>query len=677
MWVFGYGSLMWDGWEVEFGAARRERATLPGVRRDFNKASWKNWGTRAVPAPTLGLVPEVGASCVGFAFELADANRDRVLATLRDREGKSFRLDEKSITLDSGEIVNAIVPVNDPSRATFIGNQSIEARARLARAAAGSKGSGLSYVTNIRQKLHDVGIDDRGVEEFWNQVVAANVAGPARSNPPGESSIAMTVRPNVAALRSEIEKALDEIISNEEGMRFQGLAVVLARQRWGSELVASERKNDWGLDAHASASASPDGIGKGLACSITADLSKIVEDAKKVKEHFQDVRVLFFATPQKVSNPKKADWAQTIQKDFGYELNVMSREDIITSLMEPRNADLCRSTLSIDVTPDPTTSGLVETIREAARSDATTWTARTPGPLMDLVAMPIDATGVESSRTYDLPALHDALLKCARLVLEGPAGRGKTTSLAQLAELHIASGATAFVVDLPAWLSSGAPMLQFIAQSPKFLARGLDAASLARVQSAVHFSFLLNGWNEVGLSDSHRAAEQLRTLDRKFMSAGIIVATRTHHVRPPLDGARRIALLRITRRQRNDYLRSRLGDRAQALVTQLDTDRELDDLARTPLVLSGITSIFAAGAAIPKTKMDVLKEVTRLMEEAGEHAVHLASPPLEGFQRLYLQELANYMTARGAVYVDNDEARPLVLRVAQSLHDAHQIANGM
>src|SRR4030095_13044058 len=58
MWVFGYGSLMWDGGEVEFGAARRERATLSGVRREFNKASWKNWGTRAVPAPTLGLVEE-------------------------------------------------------------------------------------------------------------------------------------------------------------------------------------------------------------------------------------------------------------------------------------------------------------------------------------------------------------------------------------------------------------------------------------------------------------------------------------------------------------------------------------------------------------------------------------------------------------------------------------------
>jgi hypothetical protein len=29
-------------------------------------------------------------------------------------------------------------------------------------------------------------------------------------------------------LRTEIEKALDELISNEEGMKFQGLAVVLA-----------------------------------------------------------------------------------------------------------------------------------------------------------------------------------------------------------------------------------------------------------------------------------------------------------------------------------------------------------------------------------------------------------------------------------------------------------------
>ena len=46
-------------------------------------------------------------------------------------------------------------------------------------------------------------------------------------------------------LRPDIERALEDLISNEEGMRFQGLAVVLAKQRW-TELVACERKKDLG-----------------------------------------------------------------------------------------------------------------------------------------------------------------------------------------------------------------------------------------------------------------------------------------------------------------------------------------------------------------------------------------------------------------------------------------------
>lgn len=53
--------------------------------------------------------------------------------------------------------------------------------------------------------------------------------------------------------RSEIEKALDEMIADEAGMKFQGLAVVLAKQKW-PQLVACERKWHKGLDAHGHAS---------------------------------------------------------------------------------------------------------------------------------------------------------------------------------------------------------------------------------------------------------------------------------------------------------------------------------------------------------------------------------------------------------------------------------------
>jgi hypothetical protein len=95
----------------------------------------------------------------------------------------------------------------------------------------------------------------------------------------------MTGQGNTPTLRSEIESALDEIISNEEGMRFQGLAVILAKQRW-ADLIACERKKDYGLDAHAGATLAPDKIGKGLACSITADIKKIAADAKETKNIF-------------------------------------------------------------------------------------------------------------------------------------------------------------------------------------------------------------------------------------------------------------------------------------------------------------------------------------------------------------------------------------------------------
>ncbi len=68
-------------------------------------------------------------------------------------------------------------------------------------------------------------------------------------------------------LRTDVEKALAELVADEAGPKFQGLAVVLAKQKW-PRLVASERKWDLGLDAYASGDLEPDGNGFGLACSL-------------------------------------------------------------------------------------------------------------------------------------------------------------------------------------------------------------------------------------------------------------------------------------------------------------------------------------------------------------------------------------------------------------------------
>ena len=94
-------------------------------------------------------------------------------------------------------------------------------------------------------------------------------------------------------LRTDIERALDELASQEEGMRFQGLAVVLGKMRW-PELIARQRKKDSGLDAYAPSSLTQEKIGKGLAASITPTLKKVSDDAETAKKNFSDLKMLLF-----------------------------------------------------------------------------------------------------------------------------------------------------------------------------------------------------------------------------------------------------------------------------------------------------------------------------------------------------------------------------------------------
>ncbi len=90
---------------------------------------------------------------------------------------------------------------------------------------------------------------------------------------------------------------------------------------------------------------SPDGRGKGVACSTTGTFEKIKSDADKAQKNYPDVTLLLFYTPEKVSQPKKADWAKKLPEAFGFELVVLSREDIIASLQLPDSSYLCAAHL--------------------------------------------------------------------------------------------------------------------------------------------------------------------------------------------------------------------------------------------------------------------------------------------------------------------------------------------
>jgi len=476
----------------------------------------------------------------------------------------------------------------------------------------------------------------------------------------------------MVVLRTDIERALDELASQEEGMRFQGLAVVLGKKRW-PELIARQRKKDRGLDAYAPASLTPEKIGKGLAASITPTLKKVSDDATTAKKNFSDLKTLLFVTPAKVGNADRKHWEEAIQKDHGLELHIIEREEIITLMLMPENASLRASFLHLDIDAELRVADLIDRTRRAADAVTRTWAGKTKGhPLIDLTAVRLDPNGAESADVLSLEQIDQALSQSRRIVLEGPAGRGKTTTLIQLAQRARTAG-TAFIVELPAWTSSRRGILEYIAGMPAFQAEGLTPADLARVQQTEPFLLLLNGWNEIAESNSAQANDALRELERDFPSAGIIVATRTHHLTPPLPGALRLRLLRLRRAQRAAYLAARLGAKGAELRALIDADPSLDELTRTPFILSEVASLFEAGAEIPSTKIGVLAEVLRLQEQRDEHRNALQSAPIFGRQTDYLKALATEMTCRGTVALHEADGRAVVAAVARELADRGQI----
>jgi len=165
MWVFGYGSLMWDGWENARGCIRRARAELSGYRRVFNKPSIRNWGTEKCPCPTLNLVKADTACCCGLAFEFPDYREQEILKYLTKREGRDFVLHKLSAQLEEGDKIEPLVFIYEGKN--LIPSNGVSDIAELVLLASGTAGSCISYVKGVADELRRLGINDPAVSVLW------------------------------------------------------------------------------------------------------------------------------------------------------------------------------------------------------------------------------------------------------------------------------------------------------------------------------------------------------------------------------------------------------------------------------------------------------------------------------------------------------------------------------
>lgn len=169
MWVFGYGSLLWN---PGFSVAESVLARLPDYHRSFCMLSIHHRGTEEDPGLVLALDEAPGAVCLGLALAVEPGAEDETLAYLRERELVSAAYVEKMLTLEltDGRKVEAVTYVIDPDHRQYCGDLSLEVQANMIARAVGGRGPNTEYLHNTVDHLHILGIDDADLDWLDDRV---------------------------------------------------------------------------------------------------------------------------------------------------------------------------------------------------------------------------------------------------------------------------------------------------------------------------------------------------------------------------------------------------------------------------------------------------------------------------------------------------------------------------
>lgn len=169
LWIFGYGSLMWQpGFEHD----ERIVARLPGYARSFCMRSIHHRGTPEQPGLVLALDAVAGAGCDGLALRVAEGTEMATLDYLRERELISSAYLEQTVAIDltDGRRVDAVTFIIDTDHVQYCSGLPLEEQAGIIAGAVGGKGPNTEYLYNTSTHLYELGIRDADLEWLSSRV---------------------------------------------------------------------------------------------------------------------------------------------------------------------------------------------------------------------------------------------------------------------------------------------------------------------------------------------------------------------------------------------------------------------------------------------------------------------------------------------------------------------------
>jgi len=159
LWIFGYGSLMWD---PGFPYVQWAPALIYGYHRALCISSNRWRGTPERPGLVLGL--DRGGACRGIAFLVARADAGPALEALwaREMRRRVYRPQLLRARLP-GKEVQVLAFVADPKHASYAGHLSIEQTAERIANCRGARGPNLDYLIRTVEHLSELGVRDHNL----------------------------------------------------------------------------------------------------------------------------------------------------------------------------------------------------------------------------------------------------------------------------------------------------------------------------------------------------------------------------------------------------------------------------------------------------------------------------------------------------------------------------------
>jgi len=163
LWVYGYGSLMWD---PGFHFAEVRLADLQGFCRRFAHRTFLGRGSPECPGLMLTLEPGPGC-CTGLAFRLPGALVEQESAYLWRREMLRgiYRPGLHAVQTPQGP-VSALVFAANPAHEDYLHGLPLDQAAAMIACAEGLIGTNRAYLEQLLWQLEHLGIADAHLREL-------------------------------------------------------------------------------------------------------------------------------------------------------------------------------------------------------------------------------------------------------------------------------------------------------------------------------------------------------------------------------------------------------------------------------------------------------------------------------------------------------------------------------